>query len=476
MQTGMQFQQKRNAINFGTGGRGDEAISAISKETDRLGINTQSSIEGFRTLSGALRGMALPKQIEIFKGVSAGVAAMGLSGEDAKGTFLALGQIASKGTVSAEELRGQIGERVPGAFGIAAKAMGVTEQKLGDMMKKGEIASNVFLPKFAAEMQKTFGVAAANNVNSANANFERFNNTLFDLKVTIANDLLPVAIPFLKDYIIPATKWITAHAAGLIKLVGVVAAVIAIVKVWTIAQWLLNVALTANPIGLIVVGIAAAIAGITALVFWIKKARESGESWWDILKQISWVLYNISTLGIPMLIEKLSGGFKSAGEKAMDTLKETIKAGVSTNEMAEFFKKVGELHGVNYMSAMIDKVGQAAAWADRFYNTNFFSNKLQDVKTGMYGKGGVVTAPPIGPKGQYNFNGAGLDESAKNKVKEHTDSITGGGAKNIYITLGKFQDQLNIHTMTVKEGVNEMEQMIENSLLRILNSANAISN
>ena len=44
--------------------------------------------------------------------------------------MLALAQMASKGTVQAEELRGQLGERLPGAFKIAAAAMGVTQAEL----------------------------------------------------------------------------------------------------------------------------------------------------------------------------------------------------------------------------------------------------------------------------------------------------------------------------------------------------------
>lgn len=203
-----------------------------------------------------------------------------------------------------------------------------------------------------------------------------------------------------------------------------------------------------------------------------------------LLDILGWVLTKVGKVleGLTWVFEKISLGIGYLLDKIADTvspkinhLKEIIKSGVSNNEMADFFKKVGELHGSNYMNAMLGKISQAASWADRFYNTNFFSNKLQEVKSGMYGKGAMVTAPSLA-KGQYNFTGSSLDESSKKKVKEHTDTITGGGARNIYITLGKFQDQLNIHTMTVKEGVNEMEQMIENSLLRILNSANAISN
>ena len=77
------------------------------------------------------------------------------------GVFLALGQMISKGKVQAEELRGQLGERLPGAFDMAAKAMGVTTAKLDDMLKKGQVTAEEMLPKLAKVLHDDFAVAAA---------------------------------------------------------------------------------------------------------------------------------------------------------------------------------------------------------------------------------------------------------------------------------------------------------------------------
>ena len=59
---------------------------------------------------------------------------------------------------------------------------------------------------------------------------------------------------------------IVAVKAALIACKGVMLVVGAVTKVWTAAQWLLNVALNANPIGLLVLGIAALIGIIMLLV------------------------------------------------------------------------------------------------------------------------------------------------------------------------------------------------------------------
>ena len=52
---------------------------------------------------------------------------------------------------------------------------------------------------------------------------------------------------------------------------------------WTAAQWLLNAAMTANPVGLIVVGIAALIAGIVALIMNFDKVKAVGKAAWDVI-------------------------------------------------------------------------------------------------------------------------------------------------------------------------------------------------
>lgn len=66
-----------------------------------------------------------------------------------QGAFLALGQMISKGKVQAEELRGQLGERLPGAFQLAAKAMNMTTAELDKFMADGKLTAEELLPKLA---------------------------------------------------------------------------------------------------------------------------------------------------------------------------------------------------------------------------------------------------------------------------------------------------------------------------------------
>lgn len=194
------FEGMENAIVFASGQEGGKNIEFLNGTIKRLNLNMESSYKGFQTLTGSLKGTALEGLAtrDIFEGVGIAASVMNLTAEQSEGAFLALSQMASKGVVSAEELRGQLGERLPGAMGIAAKAMGVTQSKLGDMLQKGEIIATDFLPKFAKELKNTFegGLPAA--MNSMQSSINRQENALTQFKLKTAETFRPLIIGVLE--------------------------------------------------------------------------------------------------------------------------------------------------------------------------------------------------------------------------------------------------------------------------------------
>ncbi len=218
----MDSRRLSTAINATTRGQGVEAVAQTRALADKYGIDYKASLEGVKTLTGGLMNMNMPlaKQMQIFEGIAAGASAMKISSEDTKGALLALGQMASKGTVSAEELRGQLGERIPGAFGLAAKAMNVTESQLNKMLENGLIKSADFLPKFAAEMQKTFGNDALANASDPSAIVARYENAMFSLRSEIGNGLMPLVTPILEMFTRLATTVLPFINEGMRQLVG----------------------------------------------------------------------------------------------------------------------------------------------------------------------------------------------------------------------------------------------------------------
>lgn len=114
-----------------------------------LEINALTGNYAKFTAAASISGMSLMDQRKIFESVSRAVTAFGMSADDSNGVFLALSQMMSKGKISSEELRLQMGERLPVALQAMAKAAGTSVAGLDKLLKKGELMSADVLPKFA---------------------------------------------------------------------------------------------------------------------------------------------------------------------------------------------------------------------------------------------------------------------------------------------------------------------------------------
>lgn len=160
LQAQAEREAQQRAIVFASGseGLGRSNVEFVRRTAAATGGDFAAGLEGFTKIIASARGtgVELGTLRTLFDGVSRASNKLGLDSEAQKGIFLALGQVMSKGKVQAEELRGQIGERLPGAFNIAARAMGVTTAQLDKMMQDGLVPAGVFIEKFAAQLSTEF--------------------------------------------------------------------------------------------------------------------------------------------------------------------------------------------------------------------------------------------------------------------------------------------------------------------------------
>ena len=117
-------------------------------------VNDLSAAYAKFTASAKLAGMPLSVQKGLFESVSRASAAFALNSEDTNSVFLALSQMMGKGKVQAQELRLQMGEKLPVALQAMAKAAGVSVGELDNMMQKGELLSGKVLPKFGKALDE----------------------------------------------------------------------------------------------------------------------------------------------------------------------------------------------------------------------------------------------------------------------------------------------------------------------------------
>ncbi|MDX8382724.1 MAG: tape measure protein, partial [Ghiorsea sp.] len=99
----------------------------------------------------------------------------------------AMTQIMSKGTVQMEELKGQLGDRLPGALGKAAKAMDTNVTALTKMIEQGQVLASEFVPAFAKVLQEDYADAAlaagktvAGSMRKVSAQFELLSGSILN--------------------------------------------------------------------------------------------------------------------------------------------------------------------------------------------------------------------------------------------------------------------------------------------------------
>lgn len=184
-ETAIQYQRIDRTLQtvFGSTAAARQEFRFIEEQAKRLGLRLATTARDYAKLAAAAKGTVLEGQgvRDIFIGVNEASAVLGLTAEETSGALTAIEQIISKGTVSAEELRGQLGERVPGAFQVAARAMGVTTQQLSKMLEQGKLLGEDLLPKLAAEFRRLYSDDAVIASTEATGQLNRFRNELDNL-------------------------------------------------------------------------------------------------------------------------------------------------------------------------------------------------------------------------------------------------------------------------------------------------------
>lgn len=153
MNAGLKRDSAQRAAKFVLGDKASEAEVFIRNLADKTGLNISEGLASYaKFAAGAQGSMSQEQTQELFGNATAMSRLMGLSNDELNGILKAFEQMASKGKIQAEELRGQLGDRMAGAFKLFAEALGMTATELDKAMKDGKILSSDALPKVAKQM------------------------------------------------------------------------------------------------------------------------------------------------------------------------------------------------------------------------------------------------------------------------------------------------------------------------------------
>ena len=133
------------------------------------------SYKGFYAAAN-MSGFSKGQIQEQFSSLLTGLRGAGLKQTPIKFALLAIEQMYSKGKIQAEELRRQLANALPGAFEIMASAANVTTAELSEMMKKGLLPANKYVPLLIKEIERYYKTGFVENVKSLDAAFLNLHN------------------------------------------------------------------------------------------------------------------------------------------------------------------------------------------------------------------------------------------------------------------------------------------------------------
>jgi tape measure domain-containing protein len=171
----------------------ERALAAAADVTNRLNVPLLESTQGMTKLSASVIGAGgkVTDAEVVFRNVTAAIKATGGGAEEVQGSLLAMSQIFSKGKVSAEELQGQLGERLPGAVTMFAEATGRSLPQLQKDLEQGVVGLNDVM-KFVVALGERY-TATAEKISKSDADAgARFARDLKNFQQQFGEALLPV--------------------------------------------------------------------------------------------------------------------------------------------------------------------------------------------------------------------------------------------------------------------------------------------
>lgn len=369
-----------------------------------------------------------------------------------------LGDLASSTGKGFDQLAEAVIDAQTGEF-ERLKEFGVRAKQQGDQVTFSFKGVNTTVANTSASIQKyILGLGEAQGVTGAMAaisattegQLSNLEDNFTSLKLAIGRELKPVIVGVVSvlNGMIDAAKqvghWLKANkdmvealAIGLAVGVTLWGAYTLIVNAstiattaWTAAQWLLNAALTDNPIGVVIVAIGALVAGVvyawnkfvgfraTVMGVW-GTLREFGTIVADVFKGLYDIIHGVVTLSpteIASGYAKAAGAMKDAGARMANAYKE------------------------GYATTMAGATAAAGSQPDT-------DTKAGDA-AGKKDKAAAGPAKSISPAG-----------------------ASGTKVTTINISIGKLIDQFKIQTTNMTEGSGKVKELVAQTLLSALNDS-----
>ena len=234
VETGVYMDRMRRSMETISGSARQTAIDIefLKRKSDEFGQIYRDQVKGFNLIAAATKDTKIAGDAtkQMYADLMQSMTAFQLSQDDAYNSVRAIQQMLAKGTIQAEEFRGQFGERIPVAFEAMKVATASTGKELQDMMKKGELISEKVVPRLLRVMAlmteegiKKASKSAQAEINRLKNSWDYFKTAVMDSGVTaeVASVLSGIS-DSIRDYIKNNSKELAdfvAHSTSIVKTV-----------------------------------------------------------------------------------------------------------------------------------------------------------------------------------------------------------------------------------------------------------------
>jgi tape measure domain-containing protein len=208
-----QLQKLEIALQGVAGPEYTDALKAANQVTKDFNVPIAVSTKGITRLSAAIIGAGgnVDDAEVVFRNITSAIKATGGGAQDVESAITAMVQTFSKGKVSAEELSGQLGERLPGAVTKFAEANKMTLPELQKSLKAGTVGLDElmkFIISLGPEYEETARAIADSSADAgarATVAFEQVRREVGEALQPIGAQLQQAFGKFVLD-ILPAIK------------------------------------------------------------------------------------------------------------------------------------------------------------------------------------------------------------------------------------------------------------------------------
>jgi tape measure domain-containing protein len=218
------LQTFRNQLNAVTGSseNASRSFGFIDSLADRFAVPLESVRQGFVRMYASMEpaGFGATEIEGLFTGVSKAAATFGMSKDQVDRVTYALSQMASKGQIMAEELRGQLGDVLPGSFALFAEAAQMSIPEFTKAMEQGRFsgeAMRVVLNNVAILLNTKFASGAegaAKTLQGALNTMGTGMQRLYESFEPLVNEVAQRVFPLIAEAMADASSGVKAFTAA----------------------------------------------------------------------------------------------------------------------------------------------------------------------------------------------------------------------------------------------------------------------